>query len=135
MSTGQGVEKNNDVARSIVLRKSNKWDSTGDVLRFESRQWLLKYRERQTREYEKRNMEYWDNEIKTKRRKCTPAEQLCEQLQDIGRNTSVYHDPGPSTSGSPQNNPPINPEKMTILQLKYQLKQKGIKGISKKWVS
>lgn len=42
MFTGQDVEKNNDVARSIVLRKSNKLDSTGDVLRFETRQWLLK---------------------------------------------------------------------------------------------
>ena len=51
MFTGQGVEKNNDVARSIVLRKSNKWDSTGNVLRFEPRQWLLKNREREPREY------------------------------------------------------------------------------------
>ena len=24
--TGQGVEKNNDVARTVVLRKSNKWN-------------------------------------------------------------------------------------------------------------
>ena len=31
--TGHDVESNNDVARSIVLRKSNKWDSVGDVLR------------------------------------------------------------------------------------------------------
>jgi hypothetical protein len=29
--TGQGVEKNNDVARSTVLRKSNKWDGPADV--------------------------------------------------------------------------------------------------------
>ena len=33
--TVQGVEKNNDVARAIILRKSNKWDSAGDVLRQE----------------------------------------------------------------------------------------------------
>jgi hypothetical protein len=32
MFTGQGVEKNNDVARGIMLRKSNKWDATADVL-------------------------------------------------------------------------------------------------------
>ena len=25
--TGQGVERNNDMARSVILRKSNKWDS------------------------------------------------------------------------------------------------------------
>ena len=30
--TGQEVEKNNDVALAIILRKSNKWDSAGDVL-------------------------------------------------------------------------------------------------------
>ena len=33
--TGQGVDKNNDAARAISLRKSNKWDSAGDVLRQE----------------------------------------------------------------------------------------------------
>ena len=31
--SGQGVEKNNDVARSTVMRKSNKWDTTSDVLK------------------------------------------------------------------------------------------------------
>ena len=40
--TGQGVEKNNDYARSIVLRKSNKWDSASDVLKVEARQWALR---------------------------------------------------------------------------------------------
>lgn len=33
--SGQGVEKNNDVARSIVLRKSNNWDAAADVLKLE----------------------------------------------------------------------------------------------------
>jgi hypothetical protein len=37
----QGVERNNDVARNIVLHKSNKFDSTGEILRLESRQWEL----------------------------------------------------------------------------------------------
>lgn len=131
MFTGQGVEKNNDVARSIVLRKSNKWDSTGDVLRFESRQWLLKHRERETREYNKRNLEYWDNDIKNKKRKShAPSLQSREQLQGIQENTSAVYDP-PTTSGSLPN-PPPNFAKMTVPQLKHQLKQKGIKGISKK---
>ena len=35
--TGQGEEKNN-MARSIVLRKSNKLEEAGDVLKLESRQ-------------------------------------------------------------------------------------------------
>jgi hypothetical protein len=54
MFTGQGVEKNNDVARGIVLRKSNKWDATADVLRHEKRQWELKECERLPRSCEKR---------------------------------------------------------------------------------
>ena len=39
--TGQGIEKNNDYARNIVLRKSNKWDAASDVLKVEARQWAL----------------------------------------------------------------------------------------------
>ncbi|CAB4009664.1 Hypothetical predicted protein [Paramuricea clavata] len=39
--TGQGVEKNNDAARSTVLRKSNKWDSPADVLKHQARLWEL----------------------------------------------------------------------------------------------
>ena len=51
--TGQGMGKNNDVARSTVLRKSNKWDSVSDVLRLESRQWELRQHERNKRSYTK----------------------------------------------------------------------------------
>jgi hypothetical protein len=52
--TGQGVEKN-DVARSGVLRKSNKWDGPADVLKHEARLWELKHRERPKRTYTKKN--------------------------------------------------------------------------------
>ena len=38
--------KNNDSARNVVLRKSNHFDSVGDILRIENRQWLLRERER-----------------------------------------------------------------------------------------
>lgn len=37
--TGQGVEKNNDSARNVVLRKSNQYDSVADILKIENRQW------------------------------------------------------------------------------------------------
>lgn len=74
MFTGQGVERNNDVARSIVLRKSNKWNSVGDVLRHESRQWQLKEREPKLRAYKKRKTEYWEDAIFARRRKTTPPE-------------------------------------------------------------
>ena len=56
--TGQGVERNNDVARSIVLRKSNKWDSVGDVLHQESRQWQLQNKERKPGSYCKHKAEH-----------------------------------------------------------------------------
>ena len=69
--TGQGVEKNNDVARARILRKSNKWDSAGDVLRQEQRQWELKEHEREVRSYTRHNESYWDVEIKEKRKKGT----------------------------------------------------------------
>ena len=43
--SGQGVERKNDLARNIVLNKSQKWDNTGDILRLESRQWELRNQE------------------------------------------------------------------------------------------
>ena len=49
--TGQSTERNNDVARSIPLRKSNKWDSVGDVSCQESSQWPLKNMKRTPRIY------------------------------------------------------------------------------------
>ena len=65
--TGQGVEKNNDSARNVVLRKSNHFDSVGDILRIENRQWLLRGRERAGRKYTKQNTQYWEQEISAKR--------------------------------------------------------------------
>jgi hypothetical protein len=68
--TGQGEERNNDVARNIVLHKSNKFDSTADILRLESRKGELKNQERSKRTYENRmiitgNMNcIWQGKIK-----------------------------------------------------------------------
>ena len=80
--TGQGVERNNDVARSIVLRKSNKWDSIGDVFRQESRQWWLKNRERTPRNYCKRKANYWEEGIHNKKRKENVSQEPDEILHD-----------------------------------------------------
>ena len=65
--TGQGVEKNNDTTRNVVLRKSNHYDSVGDILRIENRQWLLRERERISRNYTKHNNQYWEKGICAKR--------------------------------------------------------------------
>ena len=53
------MEKNNDVARATVLRKSNNWDSPAEVLRKEHRMISLKGRERKKRTYTKVNEEFW----------------------------------------------------------------------------
>lgn len=67
--TGQGVEKNNDVARKIVLCKSNKREPAVDVLKLESRQRNLRECECLKRSYVKRNSVYWETDIKEKRKR------------------------------------------------------------------
>ena len=52
--TGQGVEKNDDFARSTVLHKSNNWDSVSDVLLVEARQWQLREHERKKRRWRRK---------------------------------------------------------------------------------
>ena len=72
--TGQGVEKNSDYARNIVLHKSNKWDAASDVLKVEARQWALSKLEREKRPYNKSNTEYWEKDLleaRSKKRKTT----------------------------------------------------------------
>lgn len=66
--TGQGVEKNNDMARSIVLHKSNKCDAATDVLQLESQQWELREQERSKRPYSEKNASYWEEELGETRR-------------------------------------------------------------------
>ena len=77
--TGQGVEKNNDTARNVVHRKTNHYDSVGDILRIENREWLLRERERTSRKYSKQNNQYWEQEICIKRagKKRQPEESVC----------------------------------------------------------
>ena len=67
--TGQGVEKNNDMARNVVLHKSNQRNAAADVLKLESRQWELRDSKHTKRSYCKKDTNYWDTEIKEKRRK------------------------------------------------------------------
>lgn len=79
--SGQGVEKNNDVARSVALRKSKKWDCTSDVLKLESRQRELCQHERQKRAYEKRmkiicKKEFWKKGSKKEIKVCKYGVQI-----------------------------------------------------------
>ena len=60
------VEKNNDVARSVVLRKSQQHPAS-DVLQLESRQWELRGSQRTKRVYNKKDRNYREVEIRNKR--------------------------------------------------------------------
>jgi len=126
--TGQGVERNDDVARSIVLRKSNKWDSVGNVLRQESRQWQLKNMECQPRTYHKRKADYRDEGIYKKKKEHVPleSENIPEQLS-----TGDLNDVSPQPS-VPTPLQSVDFSSMTVLQLKQELKRKGITGITRK---
>lgn len=79
------------------LRKSNKWDSVGDVLRQESRQWQLKNREHQPRTHHKRKADYWDEGIYKKKKEHVPleSENIPEQsstgdLNDVSPQPCLY---------------------------------------------
>lgn len=120
--TGQGVERNNDVACSVILRKSNKWDSAGDVLRQEHRQWVLHSREREVRSYVKRKPTYWDEEIREKRQ---------NKRKSQGNQQSSEADPELHTS-QPTSLTEPDFEKMSVKELKNELKQKNGKGFSHK---
>lgn len=121
--TGQGVERNNDVTRSIVLSTSNKWDSVGDVLKHESRQWQLTERAQEPRAYKQHKTEYWEDAIFTKRKKTTLPE-----------SEEATQTPPPSIQNDQAHAPVhlfdvnlIDFTKMTVPQLKEERKRKGIK--------
>ena len=114
--TGQGVEKNNDVARATVLRKSNKWDSAGDGLRQEQRQWELKEHEREARNFTKRKERFWDTEIK-ENRKGAKGNLSREHLQQSSEAQTEYP-PTQSTSSD------TDFSQMTVRELKEEFKKK-----------
>ena len=120
--TGQGVERNNDMARGVIVRKSNKWDSAGDVLRQEQRQWNLQNHEREARSYEKRKSTYQDEEIKQTRQKNRKS-----QSNQQPSEAQIEPDPTqPTTLTDPDFS------KMSIKELKNELKKRNAKGFSQK---
>lgn len=108
------------MARSVVLRKSNKWDSAGDVLGQEKKQWELRNHERDARVYVKRKEASWDEEIKQTRQKRNKSHHSNQKLTEA----QIEH---PNTEQSSTNN-----DKMTIKELKIELKQRNAKGFSHK---
>ena len=65
----KGTEKNNDDCRRIHLSKSNKWDAAGDVLLAMKRVEATLEHQRTPREYTKRSMQYWENDLQERREK------------------------------------------------------------------
>ena len=75
--SGQGVEKNNDDAKKIFYRASNKTQASLDILRHDFRSHYIRALdlsdgrplEQPKRAYRKRRHEYWSEEIFAKRRR------------------------------------------------------------------
>ena len=63
------LNKNNDFARTTVLKKSNNWNAPADVLKMEARQWALRSNERNKQQYTKRDTDYWASELQETRKK------------------------------------------------------------------
>ena len=55
--SGQGMEKANEIAKSIHHQHSNKIDACANILKGSMRQLQLKHMQRESREYSKRNLE------------------------------------------------------------------------------
>ena len=66
--TGQGIEKINDIVRSIYHNKSNKHDLCSEALLALKRIDRLQHHERELQMYVKRANNYWDNEIYVERK-------------------------------------------------------------------
>ena len=67
--SGQGMEKANEIAKSIHHQHSNKIDACANILKDSMRQLQLKHMQRESREYSKRNLVYWREDIFKKRQR------------------------------------------------------------------
>ncbi len=86
------------------MNKSNKWDATGDVLLAMKRVEATSEHHRTPREYQKRSMQYWENDLLEKR-----AKQKRQNLTEADTNTSQ-----------------INLQQMSPADLRKELKNFGV---------
>lgn len=105
--TGQGIEKINDIVRSIYHNKSNKHDACTEALLALKRIDRLQHHERERQKYTKRATDYWENTIFTQRKK------QCRLSVHPRENTS------PETSD--------NLEDLSAAEIKEKLQSLGIK--------
>jgi hypothetical protein len=106
--TGQGIEKINDIVRSIYHNKSNKHDACSEALLALKRIDRLQHHEREPQKYVKRANNYWDNDIYVQRKK--------------QKRFSV--DPREIT---PECDITINVDDLSIEEIKQKIKSLGIK--------
>ena len=74
--SGQGMEKANEIAKSIHHQHSNKIDACANILKGSMRQLQLKHMQRESREYSKRNLVYWHEDIFKKRQRIEHSSEL-----------------------------------------------------------
>ena len=77
--TGQGVEKTNDIVRSIYHNKSNKHDACKEAILAVKRIDHLQDFERVPHQYTKRKNDYWETDIFVQRRK---KPRLCVDVRE-----------------------------------------------------
>ena len=63
------MEKNDDDARKVLLRRKSNWDSPTDILQTETSLWALRKRERKSRAYNNKNEKHWNSDIEGSRAK------------------------------------------------------------------
>ena len=69
--SGQGMEKANDIAKSIHHQHSNKIDACANILKGS-----MRHMQRESREYSKRNLVYWHEDIFKKRQRIEHSSEL-----------------------------------------------------------
>ena len=102
--SAQGMEKLNDIAKSVHLQHSNKIDACASILKASLRQLHLQDQRRESREYTKRKHDYWQEDILTKRQR-VPISNL--------------------VSGSERDND-SNVNQLTVVEVKAKLKSLGV---------
>ena len=74
--SGQGMEKGNEIAKSTHHEHSNKIDACANILKGSTRQLQLKHMQRENREYSKRNLLNWHEDIFKKRQRIEHSSEL-----------------------------------------------------------
>ena len=80
--SGQGMEKANEIAKSIHHQHSNKIDACANILKGSMRQLQLKHMQTECREYSKRNLVYWREDIFKKRQRIEHTSELEHSMEE-----------------------------------------------------